>query len=334
MNMLVTGGAGFIGSNFIHYLYKKDSEVNIRVLDKLTYSASLSNLEEFKNRKGFEFIEGDICDSSIVKESMQGVNIVVNFAAEVAVDRSISDQEAFLQTDIIGVYRLLNEARKQKTLEKFIQISTDEVYGQIIEGSFKEDSELKPRNPYAASKLGGERIAYSFYETYQLPVVITRASNTYGPRAHLEKVIPLFITNLFDGQKVPLYGDGNQIREWLFVEDHCSAIYHLIKNGVEGEVYNVGGGQELSNLKLAKQIISAMGKDISFIKYVKDRPGHDYRYSLNCDKLQNLGWKNQFSFCEGLYKTICWYKDNEKWWRTIKNRLDDKYISGYWGGKE
>jgi len=331
MKILVTGGAGFIGSNFIHYLYRRDKNIEIRVLDKLTYSASLDNIKEFEGRKGFEFIKGDICDPDIVKYAMNEVDVVVNFAAEVAVDRSIDNSEAFLRTDIFGVYTLLNEARNQKHLKRFIQISTDEVYGHIFEGSFREDSELKPRNPYAASKAGGDRLAYSFFETYGIPVVITRGSNTYGPRAYPEKVIPLFITNLFDNQKVPVFGKGEQVRDWIFVDDHCSAIYTLIEKGVNGEVYNIGGEQECTNLELTRRIIKTMDKDESYIKYVKDRPGHDFRYSLNCDKLKKLGWGQDYSLENGIEQTIQWYQNNEEWWRRVKDSMDGRYITGYWG---
>jgi dTDP-glucose 4,6-dehydratase len=265
---------------------------------------------------------------------MEGINVVVNFAAEVAVDRSIKDQVEFLNTDVFGVYRLLNEARDNRNLKKFIQVSTDEVYGHILSGSFSESSETKPRNPYSASKLAGERLAYSFFETYNLPVVITRGSNTYGPRAYLEKVIPLFITNLLDGQQVPVYGDGTQIRDWLYVEDHCSAIYYLIQNGVNGEVYNVAGEAELPNIELTNRIIKVLGKDSSSIKFVKDRPGHDLRYSLNSDKIKKLGWEKNYSFTKGLNITIEWYKNNQNWWRSVKDKLDSRFVTGYWGNKK
>jgi len=287
---LITGGAGFIGSNFIHYLYQKEPRAEVRVLDKLTYSGNAENFKAFEGREGFEFIEGDICDQGVVQKAMRGVDTVVNFAAEAAVDRSIDDPATFLQTDIVGVYMILEEARKQDNFKKFIQISTDEVYGQIFEGSFTESSELKPRNPYAASKLGGDRLAYSFYATYKMPVVVTRAANNYGPRAYPEKVIPLFITNLIDGMNVPVYGEGKQIRDWLHVVDHCSAIYLLIEKGKDGEVYNVASSQECTNVELTRRIIELMGKDESKITFVADRPGHDYRYSLNCSKLKSLGF--------------------------------------------
>ena len=331
---LVTGGAGFIVSNFVRYLYESDEDVSIRVLDKLTYSGNLVNLKDFENRSGFEFIKGDICDESAVKHVMRDVDVVVNFAAEVAVDRSIDDPQSFMKTDIFGVYTLLQQARKHLKLKRFIQISTDEVYGHILEGSFNEASELKPRNPYAASKLAGERLAYSFFETYGLPVIITRSSNNYGPYAYPEKVIPLFITNLVEDRQVPVFGDGRQVRDWLYVDDHCRAIQLLIENGVNGEVYNVGGGQECENIELTRKLLALMGKDECLIRYVQDRPGHDMRYSLNVSKLQKLGWFAQYDLDAGLKKTVDWYLQNEIWWRPLKNKLELRYSQGFWGEKK
>ena len=264
---------------------------------------------------------------------MQGVEVVVNFAAESAVDRSIDDPPSFIKTDIFGVYTLLEEARHNPTLKRFIQISTDEVYGHILEGSFKENSELKPRNPYAASKLAGDRLAYSFFETYQLPVVITRASNNYGPYCYPEKVIPLFITNLADGLQVPVYGEGRQVRDWLYVEDHCRAILLLVDAGVNGEVYNIGGGQECENIELTCKLVAMMGKNEHSIKYVQDRPGHDMRYSLDSSKLKSLGWRPRVDLEDGLRKTVEWYLKNEQWWRPLKARMDPRYAKGFWGAK-
>ena len=331
---LITGGAGFIGSNFVRMLFRDFTDVEVRVLDKLTYAGNLTNLEDFREERGFEFIEGDICDENIVKKAMRDVDVVVNFAAEVAVDRSIDDSQSFLKTDIFGVHVLLNEVRRQGTVKKFIQISTDEVYGQILEGSFTEKSELKPRNPYSASKLGGDRLAYSFFTTYNLPVVITRASNTYGPMAYPEKVIPLFITNLIDGQKAPVYGEGKQARDWLHVEDHCRAIALLVEKGVDGDVYNIGGVEECANIELTRAILRLMGKDESFIEFVQDRPGHDFRYSLNCSKLRRLGWKPEYTLEKGLKITADWYKNNEAWWRPVKEKMDKRYTVGFWGAKK
>ncbi len=330
---LITGAAGFIGSNFVHYLYRQHKDIEVVVLDKMAYSGSPQSIKELKAYPGFHFIQGDICDPAAVKKAMAGTQVVVNFAAEVAVDRSILDPDSFLRTDIMGVHTLLQEARRQKQLQRFVQISTDEVYGQILEGSFTESSELKPRNPYAASKLGADRLAYSFFVTYGLPVLVTRSSNNYGPRAYLEKVVPLFITNLIDGQQVPVYGQGKQIRDWLFVEDHCSAIDLLIERGVDGETYNIAGGQELTNMELTCLILKFMGKDKSSIKFVQDRPGHDFRYSLDCSKIKALGWRQRHSVEEGLKKTIAWYQDHLMWWRPVKEQMDARYPVGYWGEK-
>ncbi|MBI4309706.1 MAG: dTDP-glucose 4,6-dehydratase [Candidatus Omnitrophica bacterium] len=331
---LITGAAGFIGSNFVHYLYRHHKDIEVTVLDKMGYSASPLNIKDFQQYPGFTFVQGDICDPVAVQTAMQGAQVVVNFAAETAVDRSIDNANSFLKTDIAGVHTLLQEARRQKQLQRFIQISTDEVYGHVLEGSFHETSELKPRNPYAASKLGGDRLAYSFFVTYGLPVIVTRASNNYGPRAYLEKVIPLFITNLIDGQQVPVYGEGKQIRDWLFVEDHCSAVDLLVDHGVNGEVYNIGGEQELTNMELTGRILRMMGKDKSAIKFVQDRPGHDFRYSLDCSKMRKLGWKQRYTVDEGLEQTIAWYRDNEHWWRPIKENMDNRYLAGFWGDKK
>ncbi|MCR6544170.1 dTDP-glucose 4,6-dehydratase [Dehalobacterium formicoaceticum] len=332
---LITGGAGFIGANFIRYLYQQEKGAKVRVLDKLTYSGNMDNLAEFQGKEGFEFIQGDISDDRVVKATMKDVQVVVNFAAEVAVDRSIQDQQSFLKTDVLGVHVLLENALAQKEhLERFVQISTDEVYGQILEGSFRETSELKPRNPYSASKTGGDRLAYSYFATYQLPVIITRASNTYGPWAYPEKVIPLFITNILEGLQVPVFGEGSQIRDWLYVEDHCSAIYHLIQKGQNGEVYNVGSHQEYTNLSLTKMILDLMSRDESSIRFVADRPGHDFRYSLDTAKLQGTGWSPKYDLPTGLKKTVDWYQNHEDYWQKLKAKLDPRFAQGYWGEKE
>jgi dTDP-glucose 4,6-dehydratase len=329
---LITGGAGFIGSNFVRYLYQNEENIHVRVLDKLTYSGNMDNLEEFISRDDFEFIHGDICDPVIVKKAMEGVNVVVNFAAEVAVDRSIKEQQSFLKTDILGVHILLENALLQKdNIERFVQISTDEVYGHILEGSFCETSELRPRNPYSASKTGGERLAYSYFATQNLPIIITRASNNYGPWAYPEKVIPLFITNLLEGLQVPVYGSGSQIRDWLFVEDHCAAIYHLINNGINGEVYNVGANQECTNLELTKMILKLLNIDETYIKYVNDRPGHDFRYSLDISKIKKTGWEPKYYLETGLKTTVDWYVSQTDYWKKLKLKLDKGFINGYWG---
>ena len=331
---LITGGAGFIGSSFIRYLYRHKKNIEVRCLDKMTYAANLQTVKELKKSFNFQFYKDDICDPAAVRQAMAGVDVVVNFAAESAVDRSINDPSAFIRTDVQGVYVLLQEARRQKNLKRFVQISTDEVYGDIFKGSFTEESVLKPRNPYAAVKLAGDRLAYSFFTTYGLPVILTRSSNNYGPGAYLEKAIPLFITNVLSGQKVPVYGAGKQMRDWLFVDDHCAALDLLIERGKNGEVYNIGSGQELSNIDLTRKILKAMGKNTSLIKFVQDRPGHDFRYSLSTTKIQKLGWAPQMPINEGLSKTIVWYRDNEHWWRPVKANMEKRYITGYWGNKK
>ncbi len=331
---LITGAAGFIASNFVHYLYKHHENISVTVLDKMTYAGHPLTVEELKQYPNFTFVKGDINDPVIVKQVMQDVNVVVNFAAESAVDRSIADPDSFLKTDVLGVFTLLQEARNLKDLKRFIQISTDEVYGQIMEGSFTETSELRPRNPYSASKLGGDRLAYSFFVTYGLPVIVTRASNNYGPRAFLEKLIPLFITNLLQGQQVPVYGEGQQIRDWLFVDDHCSGIDLLIEQGKSGELYNIGGEQELPNIEIARKLLALMGKDESSIKYVQDRPGHDFRYSIDCSKLKKLGWKQQYNVEQGLEKTVAWYRNNPAWIAMAREKMDSRYYTGFWGDKK
>lgn len=332
MKYLVTGAAGFIGSNFVHHLYRRHKDIQVTVLDKMSYAGHPANIDAMRQYPGFTFIQGDICDPAAVKKAMAGANVVVNFAAESSVDRSIDNAEAFLRTDITGVAVLLQEARRQKNLKRFIQISTDEVYGQALKGSFRETDELKPRNPYAAAKLGGERLAYSFFATYGIPVIITRASNNYGPASSVEKMIPLFTTNLLEGKAVPVYGKGKQVRDWLYVEDHCAAIDLLIGKGKNGEVYNIGGGQELTNIDLTLRLLQIMGKDKSAITYVKDRPGHDLRYSLDCAKINKLGWKPKQHIDDGLALTVAWYKDNGTWWREARERMDRRYIKGFWGG--
>lgn len=332
---LITGGAGFIGANFVKYLYEVEENPQVVVLDKLTYSGNLDNLADVADREGFTFVKGDICDPEAVESVMDGVSAVVNFAAEVAVDRSLNDKESFLKTDMIGVHVLLESVRNHAdTVQRYIQISTDEVYGQILEGSFTEQSPLMPRNPYAASKAGGDRLAYSYFASYGLPVIITRASNNYGPWAYPEKVIPLFITNLAEGRDVPIFGDGSQIRDWLYVKDHCSAIYKLIQEGKNGEVYNVGGGQEITNLELTKEILRLTGADESRIRFVADRPGHDLRYSLNCEKLKSLGWQPEYDWKRGLKETTEWYLNHEDYWKPLKAKLDKRYITGFWNEKK
>jgi len=315
--ILVTGGAGFIGSNFIHYFTEKYPATKIVNLDKLTYAGRKESLKDIEGKDNYKFIKGDICSEKQVKKAMKGCNAVVNFAAESHVDRAINDPDAFIKTNFYGVKVLCEQEKKQK-IEKFIQISTDECYGQIAKGSFKETDALHPRNPYSAAKAAGELLAMAYFSTYGLPVVVTRSSNNYGPFQFPEKVIPLFITNLLRGKKVPLYGEGKNVRDWLYVLDNCEAIDLCLQRGKPGEIYNIGGGNELQNIELTKLILAELGKGEEMVEKVEDRPGHDLRYSLDTSKIEKeLGWKPIMDFKKGLRTTVQWYKDNEKWWKPL-----------------
>ncbi|MBN2067357.1 MAG: dTDP-glucose 4,6-dehydratase [Candidatus Diapherotrites archaeon] len=315
--ILVTGGAGFIGSNFIHYFSEMHPQTQIVNLDKLTYAGRKESLEDIEGEKNYRFIKGDICSEKQVKKAMKGCSAVINFAAESHVDRSIKDSDAFLKSNFAGVKVLCEQAKKQG-VEKFIQISTDEVYGEIESGSFKETDMLHPRNPYSAAKAAGELLAMSYFTTYGLPVVVTRSSNNYGPFQFPEKVIPLFITNLLRNKKAPLYGEGKNVRDWLYVLDNCQAIDVCLQRGKAGEIYNIGGGNELQNIELTKMILAELGKGNEMIEKVKDRPGHDLRYSLDIGKIEReLGWKPIMDFKRGLHTTVQWYKENEKWWKPL-----------------
>ncbi len=314
MKILVTGGAGFIGSNFVRYMLNEHPDHELVVLDKLTYAGRLENLQDVLEE--IAFIKGDICNKRDVERAIKDCNAILNFAAETHVDRSIIDAGDFVRTDVLGTYHLL-EASRKFNIEKFIQISTDEVYGSIETGSFKETDPLKPNSPYSASKAGADMLVRSYHRTYGLPTLITRSSNNYGPFQFPEKIIPLFITNLIQGKKVPLYGDGLNIRDWLYVLDNCRAIDLVFQKGKLGEIYNIGGGYEITNLELTKKILKLMNKTKEFIEYVPDRLGHDRRYSLNCEKIRKLGWKPETDFNNGLKKTIEWYKENKWWWKPL-----------------
>ncbi len=327
MRYLVTGGAGFIGSNFIRFIFNKyGDDAQVVNLDKLTYAGIRENLAEYEGKKNYRFVHGDIAKPEDVAEAYKGIDgngidVVVNFAAETHVDRSLMEAGSFIETDVHGVLVLLEEARKHAPkLKRFIQISTDEVYGSIDEGSFQETDSLNPRNPYSASKAGGDRMAYAYAQTYGLPVVVTRASNNYGPWQYPEKLIPLFITNAIDNLPLPLYGDGRNVRDWLFVEDHCAAVDFLIEHGTNSETYNVGGGNEMENRDITHRILDLLGKPKSLIKPVADRQGHDRRYSISTSKLEKLGFKHDTDFDAALQRTVDWYVKNEKWWRGIKER--------------
>jgi dTDP-glucose 4,6-dehydratase len=319
VKVLVTGGAGFIGSNFVRYALATHADWQVTTLDKLTYAGRIENLESVKDHPRHRFVQGDVADAAVAGPLVRQSDIVVHFAAETHVDRSIRNAGEFITTDVFGTFVLLEAARENPGLRRFIQISTDEVYGSVPTGSSKETDELRPRNPYSASKAGADRLAYSYFATYNVPVVITRASNNYGPNQFPEKVIPLFITNLIDDIPVPLYGDGQNERDWLHVDDHCRGVDLLIDRGVPGEVYNIGGGNQVRNVDLTHRILELLGKPRSLIKPVADRPGHDRRYSLDTSKLEAVGWKPRERFEDGLAKTVQWYRDNERWWRPIKN---------------
>ena len=319
VDVLVTGGAGFIGSNFVRYALEAHPDWRVTTLDKLTYAGRLENLAGVLDDPRHEFVRGDVADATVAAPLVARSEIVVHFAAETHVDRSLLSAGAFITTDVFGTFVLLEAARQHHSLRRFIQISTDEVYGSVAEGSSRETDELRPRNPYSAAKAGADRLAYSYWASFGVPVVITRASNNYGPNQFPEKIVPLFVTNALDGLSLPLYGDGLNERDWLHVSDHCRAIDLLIDRGVSGEVYNIGGGNGVRNLDLTNRILELTGRPASLINPVADRPGHDRRYSLNTEKLQALGWKPQVSFADGLADTVEWYRSNEAWWRPIKN---------------
>jgi dTDP-glucose 4,6-dehydratase len=315
---LVTGGAGFIGSNYIRYLFEKyGDDVNVMNLDKLTYAGNLENLRDMENNPHYQFFRGDICDEALVNSLMPKVDIVVNFAAESHVDRSIGAPDDFIKTDVYGAF-VLFEAARRKGVEKFVQISTDEVYGSILDGSFKETDVLEPSSPYSASKAGADRLAFSYYVTYGLPVIITRCSNNYGPYQYPEKLIPLFVTNALENKLLPIYGDGKNVRDWIYVLDHCGAIDFLIHHGENGQVYNVGAGNERMNLEITDLILKRLAKPENLKTYVQDRLGHDRRYSVDTSKLRRLGWAPKHSFEEAMQFTIEWYVENRWWWEKLK----------------
>ncbi|MFZ2970509.1 MAG: dTDP-glucose 4,6-dehydratase [Minisyncoccia bacterium] len=317
--ILVTGGAGFIASNFIRYIFEKYDDYYIVNLDKLTYAGNLHNLKDAEKNPRYKFIKGDICNKKAVEEIFRNEKpeFVVNFAAATNVDQSIINPEVFTETNVIGVHILLEAARKSG-IKRFLQISTDEVYGSADENKFKETDNISPNNPYSSSKAGGDLLAKSYYNTFGLPVVITRSSNNFGCFQFPEKLIPFFITNLLEDKKVTLYGDGSNIRDWIYVMDNCKGIDTVLHKGKVGEVYNIGGGNEKSNLEVTKIILSEIGKNEAYIEYVKDRPGHDFRYALDSGKINKLGWEPQHDFDAAIRETVGWYKKNESWWKRIK----------------
>ena len=331
--VLVTGGCGFIGSHFIRLLMERHPTTEVVNLDAMTYAASEANVAEVSSDPRYTFIKGDIADAAIVKTAMEGVTHVANFAAESHVDRSIQGAVDFIRTDVLGTY-VLCEAARAAGVERFLQVSTDEVYGSIDVGSFTETHPLQPSSPYSASKAGGDLQALAYMHTFGLPVVITRGSNTYGPNQYPEKLIPLFVTNALDGEKLPVYGDGSQIRDWIHGRDHANGILHALLNGTPGEVYNIGGGNERTNMWITEQILEQTGASRDLITHVEDRLGHDVRYSLDTAKAQReLGWKPEIAFDEGLAETVEWYKSQRSWWEPIKSGEYREFYEANYAGQ-
>jgi dTDP-glucose 4,6-dehydratase len=317
---LVTGGLGFIGSAFVRLVLREHPDLAITVLDALTYAANPKNLAVCEGDPRYRFVRGDIRDPAAIREAIgDGVDAIVNFAAETHVDRSIADPGAFITTDVLGT-QLLLEAVRECGIARYLQVSTDEVYGEVATGKSVETDQIAPRSPYAASKAGGDLQVLAYVTTYGVPALITRGSNTYGPYQHPEKLIPLFVTNLFEDQTVPMYGDGGQIRDWLHVDDHARGILHVLEHGELGGVYNIGGGNSLTNVEITRQLLAHTGRAWeTHVKQVVDRPGHDRRYALDCSKAHNLGWRPQVAFEHGLAETVRWYSENDAWWRPIKS---------------
>ncbi len=337
MKILVTGGAGFMGSNFIKYVLEKYPDYEIINLDKLTYAGNLENLSDIEKNPRYIFVRGDIAKAEDVAKAIgAGVDAIINYAAETHVDRSILDPRAFLDTDIYGTYTLLEAVRAGKA-GRMVQISTDEVFGMVHdrEEEFTEETRFDPSSPYSASKAGGDLMCSAYFRTYRTPVIVTHSCNFYGPNQYPEKLIPLFATNLLEGKKIPVYGQGDQFREWIFVSDHCQAIDAILHRGVLGEVYNIGTRQRKSNFEITELILNLLGKDEDQIEYVGDRPGHDFGYAVNPDKLmRELGWKPEVDFAEGLAATIEWYKNNEAWWKKIKSGEYQKYFEKNYANRE
>ena len=332
MKILVTGGLGFIGSNFIRFILEKYSDLHIVNLDKETYCGNRDNLKDIEKDSRYEFIRGDICNAKVVEKAMRGCGTVFHFAAQSHVDRSILDAAAFVETNIVGTSVLL-EAARQKGLEKFIQISTDEVYGSIEKGSFSEESPLCPSSPYSASKASSDLLCLAYFRTHHVPVIVTRCTNNFGPYQYPEKLVSLFMTRAMEDRTLPLYGDGLQKREWIYVLDHCEALEVIWKKGKDGEIYNIGSGKEISNKEMSLAILKELGKPERLLTQVKDRPGHDRRYSVDSQKLQALGWRPKHSFDEALHETVVWYRNHESWWKklTSKKKEYEEYYEMQYG---
>ncbi len=318
MKILVTGGAGFIGSNFVRHVLAAHPDDAVVNLDKLTYAGNLENLRDIEKDPRYRFVHGDICDRAQIRETMQGVDAVVHFAAETHVDRSNTGAAEFLSTNVTGTFTLLEAARELK-VRRFVAIGTDEVYGSIAKGAARELDPLNPSNPYSASKAAADLLAKAYWTTHRLPVIVTRSSNNFGPYQYPEKVIPLFITNAIEDKALPLYGDGKNVRDWLYVLDNCAAIDLVLRKGKEGEIYNIGGSHEVENILLTRQVLHLVGKPETLITPVADRPGHDRRYALDSSKMRGLGWKPAHTFAAALEATVEWYKGHEAWWKPIKS---------------
>jgi dTDP-glucose 4,6-dehydratase len=330
VKLLVTGGSGFIGSNFIRHVLATHADDRVVNLDKLTYAGNPANLADLERDPRYTFVHGDICDAKLVRDAIRGVDAVVNFAAESHVDRSLMEPDAFLKTDVFGVFTLL-EAVKELKIARFLHISTDEVYGSVERGSSRESDPVRPSNPYSASKAGGDLLALAYWHTHRVPVVITRSSNNFGPYQYPEKVIPLFVTNALDDRPLPLYGDGRNVRDWLYVLDNCAGIDLVLRQGGEGQVYNIGGGHEVENVVLTRQILQLTGKPETLIQPVKDRLGHDRRYSVDSTKVRQLGWTPRHPFADALRTTVTWYREHEAWWRPLKSGEFRAYYEKQYG---
>jgi dTDP-glucose 4,6-dehydratase len=328
VKILITGGCGFIGSTFVRLALAAGAEVVN--LDKLTYAGNPANVAEVAESPAYRFVHADIGDGPAVAAALEGVEVVVNFAAESHVDRSILDPSAFPMTDVVGTAVLLGEARTAG-VRRFVQVSTDEVYGSIPTGAFRETDPINPSSPYSASKAGGDLQALAWHRTYGMDVVVTRGSNTFGPRQYPEKLIPLFVTNLLDGQQVPVYGDGMQVRDWIHADDHCSGIWTAMEHGVAGEIYNVGGGYEAPNMEIVRRLLALTDRDDSLVRYVADRPGHDRRYALDTTRLRALGWSPRHTFDAALAETVDWYRNQRAWWEPIKSGEYRAYYETQYG---
>ena len=330
MKLLVTGGSGFIGSNFIRHVLGAHPEDRVVNLDRLTYAGNPANLADVEGDTRYAFVHGDICDAALVRDVARGVDAVVNLAASTHVDRSLMEPDEFLRTDVFGVFTLLEAVRDLK-IPRLLHISTDEVYGSVEHGSSREGDALRPSNPYSASKAGGDLLALAYWQTHRVPVVITRSSNNFGPFQYPEKVIPLFVTNALEDTPLPLYGDGRNVRDWLYVLDNCAAIDLVLRRGKDGEVYNIGGGHEVENVVLTRQILRLTGKPETLIQPVRDRPGHDRRYSLDSKKVRQLGWAPRYGFGDALAATVAWYREHEAWWRPLKSGEFRAYYARQYG---